>query len=95
MRVMGKEVRDIKQQFFFWKEPTPPDWDEWEIDSTGFPTHFDVLIIGGGIMGMCAAYWMKKEGGNGFQVVVVEDKPMVLQKLLLTSADFSIIKKFI
>ncbi|XP_008547168.1 FAD-dependent oxidoreductase domain-containing protein 1 [Microplitis demolitor] len=76
MRVMGKEVRDIKQQFFFWKEPTPPDWDEWEIDSTGFPTHFDVLIIGGGIMGMCAAYWMKKEGGNGFQVVVVEDKPM-------------------
>ncbi|KAH0564472.1 FAD-dependent oxidoreductase domain-containing protein 1 [Cotesia glomerata] len=87
-RVMGRQLRDIKGKILFWKEPKPPEWDEWEVDSTGFPTHIEVLIIGGGVMGMCTAYWMQKYGGKGFQVVVMEDEPLesYTSSMLMTSS---------
>jgi len=34
--------------------------------------HVDVLIVGGGIMGSSAAYWIKKEAGKRLNVCVVE-----------------------
>lgn len=37
-----------------------------------FPTHTDVLIIGGGAMGSSIAYWLKQRAPHGMHVTVVE-----------------------
>lgn len=43
-----------------------------------FPTHVDVVIIGGGAMGSSIAYWLKeKTGEDALSVVVVEKDPTV------------------
>ncbi|KAJ6634451.1 FAD-dependent oxidoreductase domain-containing protein 1, partial [Pseudolycoriella hygida] len=40
-----------------------------------FQSHCDVLIIGGGGVGASIAYWLKKRGGHGLNVVVIEKDP--------------------
>lgn len=42
-----------------------------------FQTHCDVLIIGGGGVGASIAYWLKKRGRDGLNVVVLEKDPTV------------------
>ncbi|XP_038211684.1 FAD-dependent oxidoreductase domain-containing protein 1 [Zerene cesonia] len=36
------------------------------------PEHADIVIIGGGFIGSCAAYWLKTRAGNGLNVVVLD-----------------------
>uniref|UniRef100_A0A0C9PW55 Foxred1 protein n=1 Tax=Fopius arisanus TaxID=64838 RepID=A0A0C9PW55_9HYME len=74
-RVMGKQMREIKQNVLFWREPKNVNLDEWNIDSTYYPSHVDVVIIGGGAMGSSIAYWLKKMSNGGLSVVVVEKDP--------------------
>lgn len=43
-----------------------------------FPSHADVVIIGGGAMGSSIAYWLKeKTGKDSLEVVVLEKDPTV------------------
>lgn len=43
-----------------------------------FPSHTDVVIIGGGAMGSSIAYWLKEKTGNeALDVVVLEKDPTV------------------
>lgn len=43
-----------------------------------FPSHADIVILGGGAMGTSAAYWLKeKTGPRGLSVVVIEKDPTV------------------
>lgn len=43
------------------------------VEQTGeFQTHCDVLIIGGGGVGSSIAFWLKKRGMHGINVVVAE-----------------------
>ncbi|EDW11810.2 FAD-dependent oxidoreductase domain-containing protein 1 [Drosophila mojavensis] len=84
-RLLGKDMRKIKE-FFVPKEdqfdsenkPQPIatsskfnfSGEKGSIDE--FPTHCDVLIIGGGGMGSSIAYWLKQKARDGLNVVVVE-----------------------
>ncbi|XP_044750384.1 FAD-dependent oxidoreductase domain-containing protein 1 isoform X2 [Coccinella septempunctata] len=41
-----------------------------------FPSHTDILVIGGGIMGTSVAYWLREKSGvRGVNVTVVEKDP--------------------
>ncbi|XP_045471479.1 FAD-dependent oxidoreductase domain-containing protein 1 [Harmonia axyridis] len=41
-----------------------------------FPSHTDILVIGGGIMGTSTAYWLREKSGlRGVNVTVVEKDP--------------------
>lgn len=60
----------------FWKEPGSFQ-DEWVVDSTSYPYHADVVIIGGAAMGSSIAYWIKKIAGEGLSVLVIEKDPSV------------------
>lgn len=42
-----------------------------------FQSHCDVLVIGGGGVGASIAYWLKKRGRDGVNVVVLEKDPTV------------------
>lgn len=42
-----------------------------------FQSHCDVLVIGGGGVGASIAYWLKKRGLHGVNVVVLEKDPTV------------------
>ncbi|XP_011312053.1 FAD-dependent oxidoreductase domain-containing protein 1 isoform X2 [Fopius arisanus] len=85
-RVMGKQMREIKQNVLFWREPKNVNLDEWNIDSTYYPSHVDVVIIGGGAMGSSIAYWLKKMSNGGLSVVVVEKDPTYSQASTVLSA---------
>lgn len=56
-----------------------PSFDETRLKAlNSFPSHTDVLVIGGGIMGTSVAYWLKeKSGSSGIDVTVVEKDPTV------------------
>jgi hypothetical protein len=43
-----------------------------------FPTHCDVLIVGGGVMGSSIAFWIKQRVLDGLKVVVLEKDPSVI-----------------
>ncbi|WP_163071512.1 FAD-dependent oxidoreductase, partial [Acinetobacter baumannii] len=49
-------------------------------------TDTDVLIVGGGIMGYCAAYFLKKELGFAGSVRVIERDPSYAQSSTTLSA---------
>lgn len=49
-------------------------------------THADVLIVGGGIMGSCTAYFLKKELGYAGTVRVIERDPTYAQASTTLSA---------
>ncbi|XP_063972151.1 FAD-dependent oxidoreductase domain-containing protein 1-like [Diachasmimorpha longicaudata] len=74
-RVMGKQMREIKQKAMFWKEPMNVNIDEWDIDSTYYPSHVDVVVVGGGAIGSSVAYWLKQMSNGALSVVVVEKDP--------------------
>ncbi|KAJ2953547.1 hypothetical protein O0L34_g1149 [Tuta absoluta] len=40
-----------------------------------YPTHADIVIIGGGFIGASVAYWLKNRAGEGLSVVVFEKDP--------------------
>lgn len=42
-----------------------------------FQSHCDILVIGGGGVGASIAYWLKKRGRDGLNVVVLEKDPTV------------------
>lgn len=48
-----------------------------------FPTHVDILILGGGAMGTSIAYWLKeKSGSHGMSVVVIEKDTTVRMSII-------------
>ncbi|XP_015120491.1 FAD-dependent oxidoreductase domain-containing protein 1 isoform X2 [Diachasma alloeum] len=83
---MGKQMREIKQKALFWKEPKNVDFDEWDIDSTYYPSHVDVVVIGGGAIGSSIAYWLKKMSNGGLSVVVIEKDPTYCKASTVLSA---------
>lgn len=46
-----------------------------------FPSHCDILVIGGGAIGSSAAYWFKQRALDGLRVVVV-DRDSTVNNLL-------------
>lgn len=51
-----------------------------------FPSHADVVIIGGGAMGSSIAYWLKeKTGKEGLDIIVLEKDPTVSLYFILFS----------
>lgn len=47
------------------------------LKSPKFPTHCDVIIIGGGVMGFSIAYWLQQRALEGLKIIVVEKDPSV------------------
>lgn len=37
-----------------------------------YPEHADVVVIGGGFLGLSVAHWLKTRAGDGLSVVVLE-----------------------
>lgn len=48
-----------------------------KINDNEFQSHCDIVVIGGGGVGASIAYWLKKRGGDGINVVVLEKDPTV------------------
>lgn len=48
-----------------------------QMNDNEFQSHCDILVIGGGGVGASIAYWLKKRGGDGINVVVLEKDPSV------------------
>lgn len=53
-----------------------------------FQSHCDIVIIGGGGVGASIAYWLKKRGLDGVNVVVLEKDPTV--RVFLIFLDFTV-----
>lgn len=43
-----------------------------------FPSHCDILVVGGGVIGSSIAYWLKQRALSGLSVVVVEKDSSVI-----------------
>ena len=41
------------------------------------PSETDICIVGGGLVGLATAYWLKKRHPNGFMVTIIEKDPSV------------------
>lgn len=48
-----------------------------KINDNEFQSHCDIVVIGGGGVGASIAYWLKKRGRDGLNVVVLEKDPTV------------------
>lgn len=71
---MTRTLNILKNDF---KAMTMKD-DTIRVPDNSFPSHCDIVILGGGAMGTSIAYWLKeKTGVNGLNVVVVEKDPTV------------------
>ena len=49
---------------------------------TGFKHHYDVCVIGGGIVGCSVAYWLAQRVNKGLEICVIERDPSVSFKTL-------------
>ena len=38
---------------------------------------YDVVIVGGGVMGLCTAYFLAQRVFNGLEILVIEKDPSV------------------
>lgn len=47
-----------------------------------YPEHTDVVVVGGGFIGLSVAYWLKIRAGDGLSIVVLEKDPAVSSILL-------------
>ena len=45
------------------------------------PRDTDIVIMGGGVMGMSAAYWIKQRNPKGYSVTVIERDPTVSKRV--------------
>lgn len=80
-----RDMATLKKWSKFWQWPNfenpaivngrVADWDN--PSAPIFPNHVDLVIIGGGAIGCSVAYWIKKQAGKDFRIVVVEKDPMV------------------
>lgn len=79
---IARTFRILKEDFV--KSPSPNE--NRPIISNSFPTHTDIVIIGGGIMGTSIAYWIKEKSGfSGVDIVVVEKDPTYSQSSTVLS----------
>lgn len=67
-RIFSDDFRDIKNWIL---------GKGMVLKSPKLPTHCDVLIIGGGVMGFSIAYWLQQRGMEGLKIIVVEKDPSV------------------
>ena len=79
LSILGGDMKKIKN-FFTPKNNVEDDVIAPYMNNDMFPTHCDVVIIGGGAVGSSIAYWLKKRARNGLNVVVVE-KDSTVNKL--------------
>ena len=43
----------------------------------GYTAYYDIVIMGGGVMGCSIAYWLANRVHNGFKILVIERDPTV------------------
>ena len=53
----------------------PTEKRETKYHIEGYTAHYDIIIIGGGVMGCSIAYWLANRVKNGFRILVVERDP--------------------
>lgn len=76
-RTINALSSNIKKARLVFSESTDDDLVQ------SFPSHCDVVVIGGGAMGSSIAYWLKQRTQKGLNVVVVEKDPTVCINHLL------------
>lgn len=80
-RLLKRDMKNVKNFFVPDKKVISTEEDIRDIrtrsNDNEFQTHCDVLIIGGGGVGASIAYWLKKRGKDGLNVVVLEKDPTV------------------
>lgn len=80
-RLLGNDMKKVKNFFFPEKKIISSDVDIRDLPSQPsvdeFHSHCDILVIGGGGVGSSIAYWLKKRGRHGINVVVLEKDPTV------------------
>ncbi|XP_043275335.1 FAD-dependent oxidoreductase domain-containing protein 1 [Venturia canescens] len=75
-RVLKTDFRRIKRKTLFWKDHSKDlRKGDWDTEDQLFPTHVDVLVIGGGAIGSSVAYWIKERVKDGLRVAVLEKDP--------------------
>nr|CAD7438120.1 unnamed protein product [Timema bartmani] len=65
LNILSNDIRNAKSKLFNDGVDIPHQ----------FPSHCDVIVIGGGVVGSSIAYWLKEKAGQGLSVVVVEKDP--------------------
>lgn len=73
INILKRDVKSLPRVFGF----------KTDDDGYIFPTHCDVVIIGGGAIGSSIAFWLKEKAREGLRVVVVEkDKTVSFDGLI-------------
>lgn len=62
INILKRDVKSLPRVFGF----------KTDDDGYIFPTHCDVVVIGGGAIGSSIAFWLKEKARDGLRVVVVE-----------------------
>ncbi|XP_022205180.2 FAD-dependent oxidoreductase domain-containing protein 1 isoform X1 [Nilaparvata lugens] len=70
---VGKMIKSSFKEMF--DNLNDPDGEYSTGNNKLFPSHCDVVIIGGGGIGSSIAYWLKQRAKSGLKVVVVERDP--------------------
>jgi len=73
-RILGNDFKRAAAKLTN-KEPNLEHYKYGNTDLENFPTHTDVVVIGGGVMGSSIAYWLKDMSSGVLDVAVIEKDP--------------------
>lgn len=76
LRLLGNDFKKAASKLTN-KEPNLEHYEYDNSDIVNFPTHTDVVVIGGGVMGSSIAYWLREMSSGVLDVAVIEKDPTV------------------